>query len=74
MMTHLHDVVYAPDQRKEEEHHQTARVIILGQLHLGQVQPLGCTLQHTHTKKRQSKVSGNIILGYCSSEKKKKYF
>ena len=46
-LSHLSDKVDSPDEGDEVEHHQTARIIVLGGLHLGQVQPLHCALEDT---------------------------
>ena len=46
-LSHLSNKVDSPDEGDEVEHHQTARIIVLGGLHLGQVQPLHCALEDT---------------------------
>ena len=45
--TYLSDKIDSPDEGDEVEHYQTARVIVLGGLHLGEVQPLHRTLEDT---------------------------
>ena len=41
---HLDDMIYAPHDRHQIKHHQTTRVVILGQLQLRQSQSLGSFL------------------------------